>query len=149
MLIRPVGRPRTKDVWTDRIEALLVAHGKTPDIRRFRQRCEGYTDGQIATRELISPDTVKGSIKRCRSIIRHGKAPAANPRTKKIYSKKVVAADQCELCRKGKAIVWTEEHEKVCGRCYFILRRVRDEIEMRDVSDIVVDDVFLRVLEIA
>ena len=145
---RSIGRPRTKDVWDDRIEALLTANAKPADIGRFRHRCDGYTNGNIATMELISSETVKGSISRCRAIIKHGKAPEARIRAA-TAKKKPKTEHLCELCRKGKAIVWTEEHERVCGRCYFILRRVREEIEMRDISDAVVDDTFLRVLEIA
>ena len=99
---RPIGRPKTKDVWSDRVERLLLEHAKAPDMRRFRQSCEGYTRGQIATRELISSETVKGSISRCRAIIRHGKMP----RTK--VQKKIVAVHKCELCQKGNGIIWTE-----------------------------------------
>ncbi len=141
---RARGRPAFQHRWTDEIEMLLRTHAKLADIGRYRLKCDGYNNGDIAIIEAISSETVKGSICRCKAIILHGKVPKP-----KIRTKKVVIANKCELCQDGQSIVWTEEHEKVCGRCYFILRRVRDEIEIRDMSDAVVDDVFLRVLEIA
>ncbi len=143
---KPQGRPAIKDVWDDRVEKLLALHAKPVDVRRYRQKCEGYTHGQIGTRELISYDTVKGSLARCRKIIRTGESiqPAVPVRKqiKPVY-------DECELCHRGNGIVWTEEHERVCGRCYFILCRVRREVECRNAAkeETGGKDTFLQLLE--
>jgi hypothetical protein len=102
--------------------------------RRYKLRVQGIRVMDLAEREGVTPKAITESICRAKRAFRANGRNIGGPN------------NPCEVCGKAEILVWNGEHGHVCGRCYFILRRVKLEIEARNVPE--EKDMFLELINI-